>query len=157
MRVCMEPRLLPGVRCSVLKTVKSWPSCWMTMPGRSCVALTLLICSLRGSISKIQAGQKCSRIRNESRPAGEKPTPSAKQQYKSPHSKWSIRLLLWKSPVTSYPPSEVEVCESEEAVGEGDPAGGGDGRRAEARNLSARVLLPPISSLCVCCKKHTIH
>src|SRR5260370_23653295 len=58
MRVCMEPRLLPGVRCSVLKTVKSWPSCWMTMPGRSCVALTLLICSLRVSISKIQAGQE---------------------------------------------------------------------------------------------------
>src|SRR5260370_41882801 len=58
MRVCMEPRLLPGVRCSVLKTVKIWPSCWMTMPGRSCVALTLLICSLRVSISKIQAGQE---------------------------------------------------------------------------------------------------
>src|SRR5258708_21045357 len=42
-RVCMEPRLLPGVRWSVLKIVKSWPSCWITMPGRSCVALTLLI------------------------------------------------------------------------------------------------------------------
>src|SRR6266481_2700404 len=43
MRVCMEPRLLPGVRWSTLKIVKSWPSCWITMPGRSCVALTLLI------------------------------------------------------------------------------------------------------------------
>src|SRR6266849_3625607 len=41
--VCMEPRLLPGVRCSVLKTVNSAPSCWITMPGRNCVALTLLI------------------------------------------------------------------------------------------------------------------
>jgi len=27
--------------------VKSWPSCWITMPGRSCVALTLLIVFLR--------------------------------------------------------------------------------------------------------------
>src|SRR5690348_2760558 len=82
MRVCMEPRLLPGVRCSVLKTVKSWPSCWMTMPGRSCVALTLLIflcgpdqvgadCSLdRLRISEIQAGQEHGLIRNDSRHAG---------------------------------------------------------------------------------------
>src|SRR5258708_7918631 len=43
MRVCIEPRLLPGVRWSTLKIVKSWPSCRITMPGRSCVALTLLI------------------------------------------------------------------------------------------------------------------
>src|SRR2546422_10814191 len=50
--------------------VKSWPSCWMTMPGRSCVALTLLIfvwgpdrvgadCSLESLlISEIPAGNK---------------------------------------------------------------------------------------------------
>src|SRR5580692_778911 len=43
MRVCMDPRLLPGVRCSVLKIVKRLPSCWITMPGRSCVAFVLLI------------------------------------------------------------------------------------------------------------------
>src|SRR5437899_9851486 len=84
MRVCIEPRLLPGVRCSVLKTVKSWPSCWITMPGRSCVALTLLIffcgpervgadCSLeRLRISEIQAGQEHGLIRNDSRHAGAK-------------------------------------------------------------------------------------
>src|SRR5579885_517984 len=46
-RVCIEPRLLPGVRCSVLKTEYRSPSCWMTMPGRRRVALTLLIVFLR--------------------------------------------------------------------------------------------------------------
>src|SRR5258708_25377076 len=42
-RVCIEPRLVPGVRWAPLKIVESWPSCRITMPGRSCVALTLLI------------------------------------------------------------------------------------------------------------------
>src|SRR5579885_3144774 len=46
-RVCIEPRLLPGVRCSVLKTEYRSPSCWITMPGRRRVALTLLIVFLR--------------------------------------------------------------------------------------------------------------
>src|SRR5690349_17030211 len=90
MRVCMEPRLLPGVRCSVLNTVKSWPSCWMTMPGRSCVALTLLISSLEVAISEIQAGQDCGRIRNDSRHAGAFLGPGAKKQYKVPSSARSI-------------------------------------------------------------------
>src|SRR5712691_151766 len=91
MRVCMEPRLLPGVRCSVLKTVKSWPACWMTMPGRSCVALTLLIWSLeRLRISEIQAGQERGRIRNDSRHAGKKNASNAKQQYKCACSQRSI-------------------------------------------------------------------
>src|SRR5260370_39526428 len=77
MRVCIEPRLLPGVRCSVLKTVKSCPWCWMTMPGRSCVALTLLIFSLdQLRISEIQAGQEHGRIRNDSRHAGQNPRPA---------------------------------------------------------------------------------
>src|SRR6202158_271851 len=63
--------------------VKSCPSCWMTMPGRSCVALTLLICSLeRLRISEIQAGQEHGRIRNDSRHAGRKNVSNAKQQYK---------------------------------------------------------------------------
>src|SRR5215470_11780159 len=95
MRVCMEPRLLPGVRCSVLKTVKSWPSCRMTMPGRSNVALTLLICSLEGAISKIQAGQACGRIRNDSRHAGVLHVASANSQYKGPASTRSIVALLF--------------------------------------------------------------
>src|SRR5260370_3111461 len=77
MRVCMEPRLWPGVRCSVLKTVKSCPWCWMTMPGRSCVALTLLIFSLEQlRISEIQPGQEHGRIRNDSRHAGQNPRPA---------------------------------------------------------------------------------
>src|SRR5260370_32303970 len=71
--------------------VKSWPSCWMTMPGRSCVALTLLIFSLgRLRISEIQAGQEHSRIRNDSRHAGRKNVSSAKQQYKCARSRRSI-------------------------------------------------------------------
>src|SRR6266480_6984981 len=90
MRVCMDPRLFPGVRCSVLNTVKSWPSCWMTMPGRSCVALTLLICFLEVSISEIQAGQECGRIRNDSRHASAFFCASANEQYKGAASARSI-------------------------------------------------------------------
>src|SRR6266566_8283497 len=105
MRVCIEPRLLPGVRCSVLKTVKSWPSCWITMPGRSCVALTLLIlfcgpsrvgadCSLeRLRISEIQAGQEHGLIQNDSRHAGRKNVSNANQQYKCSRFPRSIGLL----------------------------------------------------------------
>src|SRR6266852_2316970 len=104
MRVCMEPRLLPGVRWSTLKMVKSWPSCWMTMPGRSCVALTLLIVfcgpdhagadsSLESlPISEIQAGQERGRIRNDSRHAGRKNASNAKQQYKCARLPRSIIL-----------------------------------------------------------------
>src|SRR5580692_7365705 len=95
MRVCIEPRLLPGVRWSTLKIVKSWPSCWMTMPGRSCVALTLLIGSLiRLRISEIPAGLELSRIQNDSRHAGENFRPSAKLQYKGAESAGSIVALL---------------------------------------------------------------
>src|SRR5713101_6093167 len=102
MRVCIDPRLFPGVRCSVLKMVKSWPSCWMTMPGRSCVALTLLIVfcgpdhagadsSLESlPISEIQVGQERGRIRNDSRHAGRKNASNAKQQYKCARSWGSI-------------------------------------------------------------------
>src|SRR5258706_885280 len=75
--------------------VKSWPSCWMTMPGRSCVALTLLICSLeRLRISEIQAGQEHGRIRNDSRHAGRKKVSNAKQQYKCARSWRSIVVAL---------------------------------------------------------------
>src|SRR5579872_2864211 len=35
---CTNPRRLPGVRCSILKTEKSSPFHLTTMPGRSCVA-----------------------------------------------------------------------------------------------------------------------
>src|SRR6266436_2236391 len=81
--------------------VNSWPWCWITMPGRSCVALTLLIvffcghraagCSLeRLRISEIQAGQERSRIRNDSRHAETKCVSSANLQYNGPHSSRSI-------------------------------------------------------------------
>src|SRR5260370_2976819 len=93
MRVCMEPRLVPGVRCSVLKTVKSCPWCWMTMPGRSCVALTLLIFSLEQLlISEIQAGQEHGRIRNDSRHAGAKSSADAYIQYSRSGSPGSYPL-----------------------------------------------------------------
>src|SRR6266849_5655598 len=91
--------------------VKSWPSCWMTMPGRSCVALTLLIffCGRRATdgslgsllISEIPAGEvtlrqtqgkssllRCSR--NDSRHAGAKSMSSANIEYKGHHSSRSI-------------------------------------------------------------------
>src|SRR6266571_2180056 len=109
MRVCMEPRLLPGVRCSTLKMVKSCPSCWMTMPGRSCVALTLLIVFFRGPdrvggggslesllISEIPAGGPSTmpQPRSESLEAHRRiHVTSAKQQYRWRYSKRSIRLL----------------------------------------------------------------
>src|SRR5437870_2240106 len=85
--------------------VNSWPSCWMTMPGRSCVALTLLIvfavptrsgagCSLeRLRISEIQAGQERGRIRNDSRHVGNKFMPNANKQYKC--------ACCWRSIVTA--------------------------------------------------------
>src|SRR5215813_13977484 len=104
MRVCIEPRLLPGVRCSVLNTEKSWPSCWITMPGRSCVALTLLIVSLQSPIrdrllpksidSEIQAGQECGRIRNDSRHARATILPNAELQYKVAQLAWSILTAI---------------------------------------------------------------
>src|SRR5271154_1822206 len=80
--------------------LKSWPSCWMTMPGRSCVALTLLIflCGRRAAdgslgtilVSEIPAGLLLTRIQNDSRRAGPNFEPSANLQYKGPHSSWSI-------------------------------------------------------------------
>src|SRR6267143_1242869 len=74
--------------------VKSWPSCWMTMPGRSCVALTLLIISLRlFLISEIQAGRELGRIRNDSRHTRKNFMPGAKLQYKGPDSSRSILIL----------------------------------------------------------------
>src|ERR1700675_1074185 len=97
MRVCIEPRLLPGVRWSTLKTVKSWPSCWITMPGRSCVALTLLIGSLndyefRKFLQAARSAMRCTR--NDSRHAGRNFAPNANQQYKGPCSGRSIVSLL---------------------------------------------------------------
>src|SRR5260370_34050261 len=89
--------------------VNSWPSCCMTMPGRSCVALTLLIvfcghraagCSLeRLRISEIQAGQERGRIRNDSRHAEGKCAFSANAQYKGPHSSRSIVDFPEKNPL----------------------------------------------------------
>src|SRR5271168_2312277 len=95
-RVCMEPRLLPGVRWSTLKTVKSWPSCWTTMPGRSCVALTLLIsslndCEFRKFLQAARSAMRCTR--NDSRHARRNFAPNANKQYKGPHSQWSIGLV----------------------------------------------------------------
>src|SRR6267154_2226057 len=83
--------------------VKRWPSCWMTMPGRSCVALTLLISSLeRLRISEIQAGQEHGRIRNDSRHVGRKCASNAKQQYKWARFPRSIilnsRYRIFQSP-----------------------------------------------------------
>src|ERR1700739_2742732 len=89
-RVCIEPRLLPGVRCSVLNTVKSWPSCWMTMPGRSCVALTLLILLPEKFRFGHSGGRRAGRIRNDLRHAGALLSSSANIQYKWGHSAWSI-------------------------------------------------------------------
>src|SRR5208282_1305497 len=96
MRVCIEPRLLPGVRWSTLKTVKSWPSCWMTMPGRSCVALTLLIsslndCKFRKFLQAARSAMRCTR--NDSRHAGQNFAPNANKQYKGRRSQRSIVLL----------------------------------------------------------------
>src|SRR5215475_5658507 len=54
MRVCMEPRLFPGVRCSVLNTEYRLPSCWITMPGRNCVALMLLIGLTRSRARRVR-------------------------------------------------------------------------------------------------------
>src|SRR5207249_6764473 len=77
----------------------------MTMPGRSCVALTLLIffcgpsrvgadCSLeRLRISEIQAGQEHGLIQNDSRHAGRKNVSNANQQYKCSRFPRSIGLL----------------------------------------------------------------
>src|SRR5271156_3449333 len=96
-RVCMEPRLLPGVRWSTLKTVKSWPSCWTTMPGRSCVALTLLIsslndCEYRKFLQAARSAMRCTR--NDSRHAGRDFMPGANKHYKAARSGRSIVCLL---------------------------------------------------------------
>src|SRR5436190_9835481 len=77
----------------------------MTMPGRSCVALTLLIffcgpsrvgadCSLeRLRISEIQAGQEHGLIQNDSRNAGRKNVSNSNPQYKCSRFLRSIGLL----------------------------------------------------------------
>jgi hypothetical protein len=52
----------------------------------------------------------------------------------------------WKSLLTSYPPSGVEVCEPEEAEGASRPAGGRAGRRASSR-LPAPWPLPLATSI----------
>src|SRR5258708_39002120 len=71
MRVCIEPRLFPGVRWSTLKIVKSWPSCRITMPGRSCVALTLLIVVC--GPDRVGAGRSLDSLLISEIPAGNKP------------------------------------------------------------------------------------
>ena len=80
------------------------------MPGRSCVALTLLIffcgpsrvgadCSLeRLRISEIQAGQEHGLIQNDSRHAGRKNVSNANQQYKCSRFPRSIGLLCRREP-----------------------------------------------------------
>src|ERR1700676_2123319 len=98
MRVCIEPRLLPGVRGSTLKTVKSLPSCWMTMPGGSCVALTLLIgslndCEFRKFLQAARSAMRCTR--NDSRHAGQNFAPNAKYNYKCVRFPRSIILDRW--------------------------------------------------------------
>src|SRR3981189_2699103 len=94
--------------------VKSWPSCWMTMPGRSCVALTLLICSLeRLRISEIQAGQEHGRIRNDSRHAGRKYASNAKQQYKCGRSQRSILPSLSYLSLSAADPFEKKRSETQ--------------------------------------------
>jgi hypothetical protein len=76
------------------------------MPGRSCVALTLLmiLCDpgqtgVKSSVgcyqfSEIPVGLERSRIQNDSRHAGENFMPSAKLQYKGAESVGSIVALL---------------------------------------------------------------
>src|SRR2546428_14196089 len=56
----------------------------------------------------------------------------------------AIAMLNWKSPVTSYPLSEVEVCESEEADGGGGAARGGGAGRAGARVHAPERLSRPV-------------
>src|SRR5580658_6685349 len=68
------------------------------MPGRSCVALTLLICSLndcefRKFLQAARSAMRCTR--NDSRHAGRKCEPNANKQYKGPCSGRSIISLLW--------------------------------------------------------------
>src|SRR5947208_17181139 len=55
----------------------------------------------------------------------------------------------WKSPVTSYPRGGIEVCEGEEAVRDGSPAGGRAGRRRAAGTIVAPCLRPPAT--CIWC------
>src|SRR6267143_1908494 len=57
----------------------------------------------------------------------------------------SVRSF-WKSLLTSYPPSGIEVCECEEAEGDGRPAGGRAGRSAGSR-LPAPWPLPLVTSI----------
>src|SRR5580698_6891404 len=70
----------------------------MTMPGRSCVALTLLIsslndCKFRKFLQAARSAMRCTR--NDSRHAGRNVAPSANKQYKGPRSRWSIVLLCF--------------------------------------------------------------
>src|SRR6266851_9812036 len=51
---------------------------------------------------------------------------------------------VWKSLLTSYPPSGIEVCEPEEAEGDRRPAGGRAGRRTRSR-LPALWPLPLVT------------
>src|SRR5262249_7837390 len=117
MRVCMEPRLLPGVRCSVLNTEYRSPSCWMTMPGRRSVALMLLIF---GPVPCLDFGNSRGRPLSE---AGAKESRgalirktvlSAKSQYKGGPSRgqlpasrtgpWSVKLRYDRSLGGRHPP-----------------------------------------------------
>jgi hypothetical protein len=59
----------------------------------------------------------------------------------------SITDWNWKG--TSLPPGGVEVCESEEADGDGRPAGGRAGRRVATRIVAPWLLPPVISISCV--------
>src|SRR5712691_8254663 len=56
----------------------------------------------------------------------------------------STQRQNWKSLLTSYPPSGIEVCEPEEAEGDRRPAGGKAGRRARSR-LPALWPLPLVT------------
>src|ERR1700722_14936617 len=69
----------------------------MTIPGRSCVALTLLIgslndCEFRKFLQAARRAMRCTR--NDSRHAGWNFTPNAKYQYKGQRSRRSIFSLL---------------------------------------------------------------
>src|SRR5713226_4158945 len=55
-----------------------------------------------------------------------------------------VLLTPWKSLLTSYPPSGIEVCEPEEAEGDSRPAGGRAGRHAAGR-IAAPWPLPLVT------------
>src|SRR6266481_9266914 len=89
--------------------VKSCPSCWMTMPGRSCVALTLLIVFFCGPDRVVGGGSLESLLISEI-PAG---GPSAMPQLRSESLEAHRRILLtsakqqyrWRYSKRSNPPS----------------------------------------------------